>query len=471
MLPEALDQRVRRFLEEHLPDGPSGLVVGVSGGADSVCLLHLLCRLREPLGISVHAAHLNHRLRGVESDADARYVAGLARQLGVPLTLESRDVNAYRQERRLSLEAAAREVRYDFLARVAAEQGMGLLAVGHTLDDHVETVLLHLLRGSGTRGLRGLQGVSRRRFSGRELAIIRPLLGVSRAETAAYCAKHRLQPRLDASNLSALPLRNRVRHQLLPLLESYNPQVRAALRRTAGLAAEELDFLDTETEQVWDKVVSEQAGVIILDKKALCQLHPAIQRHLLRGCIARLTGNLTDIEAGHIGEVLEALKRPAGKTITLPEGLTFTVAYGNFLLGRDPAALAPFPPLEDEITLNIPGETRLPGWLVTAQITREYQPPAGEDNFAAAFDFPRTGDRLTVRGVRPGDRFQPAGMAQPKKVGRFMIDARIPRAWRRRIPLVVSPQVIWVVGYRTDERFRATAETDTALRLKFTRQS
>jgi len=174
------------------------LLVAVSGGPDSVCLLYILMELHEQLGVGIHVAHLNHRLRGADSAADAAYVARLARRLGLPVTIGSRDVKAYSKNNRLSLEEAAREVRYSFLAEVAESVGAFRVAVGHTADDHVETVLMHLLRGSGTRGLRGLLPVSRRRSGGLDLTVIRPLLDMTRVETTAYCRARRLKPRLDS---------------------------------------------------------------------------------------------------------------------------------------------------------------------------------------------------------------------------------------------------------------------------------
>ncbi|MCK5577050.1 MAG: tRNA lysidine(34) synthetase TilS, partial [Dehalococcoidales bacterium] len=223
-IPATLEQRVSYFVrEQRLIPREQKLVVAVSGGPDSVCLLHVLVKLQKELDIKLHVAHLNHQLRGAESEADARYVADLAHRLDIPASIERRDVKAYQAQHRVSLEEAAREVRYTFLAQVAESVGAERAAVGHTIDDHVETILMHLIRGSGTRGLKGLQPLSRWQPSGVSLAVIRPLLWLSREETADYCRSHQLSPCLDASNLSLSSLRNRIRHQLLPQLQSYNP--------------------------------------------------------------------------------------------------------------------------------------------------------------------------------------------------------------------------------------------------------
>jgi tRNA(Ile)-lysidine synthase len=499
-----LEQRVARFIREHsLVSRGSCLLVAVSGGADSTCLLHLLSSLKDELGIKLHVAHLDHQLRGAESEADAAYVAALAHRLGVPATIEQRDVRGYQKEHHLSLEEAAREVRYRFLADTADSVGADRIATGHTRDDQVETILMHLVRGTGTRGLIGLKPNSQWRLDDRRITIIRPLLEVSRQETADYCHSHRLEPRLDASNLSLSPLRNRIRRQLLPLLRSYNPGVAEVLLRTAATAADELAFLNEEVAGLWSKVVSQQGKVVVLDKNSFSSLSPALKRHLLRKAIEELLGNLKDIEVRHIEEIMAVLDKPAGKQVSLPWGLVFAVEYGRYLLGREPVDVCPFPPLSGEYTLNIPGETRLPGWRVEATIVKPFLTkgkfeganapskqknplPLGkgkgmkgigleENNFVACLDLDQAGNRLTVRRRKPGDRFQPLGLGQPKKLNEFMIDARIPCAWRGRIPVVyisgqaldTTRQIVWLVGYRIDERVKVTAAAKRVLRLEF----
>ena len=495
-----LQQRVLSFVQEHhLVSSRQKLLVAVSGGQDSVCLLHILVKLREELDISLYIAHLNHQLRGAEAEADAMYVSELARQLGIPAIMERRDVKTYQVQRHISLEEAAREVRYTFLSQVAESIGADRVAVGHTIDDHIETILMHLIRGTGTRGLCGLQPKQSRN----NLTIIRPLLPISRQETADYCYHHQLEPRVDASNLSLSPLRNRIRHQLIPLLQSYNPGVSEALLRTARIAGDDLAFLDKEVGQLWGEVAQEQENTIILDKGRFLGLPSALKRHLLRASIEKLLGNLMDIETRHIQQIMDALTKPAGKRLSLPGGLIFSIEYDKYLIGTDPAALSPFPSLGAEFQLKIPGETLLPGWCIEATIISpsvvrgksegalapsetitplplikgKSQTRLGEgikgiglrnNLFAAYFDLDKTGDKLIVRGRQPGDRFQPLGLSQTKKLGEFMIDAKIPHAWRERIPIVCSSQhILWVVAWRIDERVKVTENTEQILCLKF----
>ena len=480
---ETLEQTVLRFIQKHhLVSARQPLVVAVSGGPDSVCLLHILVNLQNALGVRLYVAHLNHQLRGSESEADARYVSDLAHQLGIPATTEERYVKSYQTHHRISLEEAAREVRYTFLAEVAQSIGADRVAVGHTVDDHIETILMHLIRGTGTRGLRGLQPSTAWRIKpeGNSATIIRPLLEVSRQETADYCRDHNLAPRLDASNLSLAPLRNRLRHQLLPMLKSYNPRIAEALLRTARIASDDLAYLEAECTRQWDNIAQEQENTIILDKQRLLELPPALRRYLLRLAIEKRLGSLKDIETRHIEEIMATLTQPAGRRINLPGGLIFSTEYDRYLLGQDVAASCPFPVPGAEFPLNLPGETRLPGWRIEASIISREQTKEEAakgkgigliDNlFTAYLDFDKTGDNLLVRNRQPGDRFQPLGMSQPKKLNEFMIDAKIPNAWRQRIPIVCSPsRILWVVGWRIDDRVKVSDTTRRILCLKFER--
>jgi len=498
---QALPERVLHFIQEHhLVSSRHRLLVAVSGGPDSVCLLHILAKLQEELGTRLYVAHLNHQLRGAESEADAQYVSDLARHLDIPATIEQRDVKGYQARTHISLEEAAREVRYTFLAQAARSMGADRVAVGHTIDDHIETILMHLIRGTGTRGLRGLQPYAEWKSKTDSLTIIRPLLQVSREETAGYCHRHDLKPRIDASNLSLSPLRNRIRHQLLPLLRSYNPRVDEALLRTARIASDDLAFLDKEIARVWDEIAQERENTIILDKEKFGQLPSALKRHLLRASIEKLLGNIMDIETRHIEQIMAALTKPAGKRLSLPGGLIFSIDYDKYLLGQDPATLSPLPTLSDEFPLKVPGETSLPDWHIEATIIdREQMAEKGKPEralapseittplpldkgkgtkgmglmnnlFTAYFDLDKTGERLIVRSRQPGDRFQPLGMSQPKKLNEFMIDAKIPQTWRQRIPIICSPEhILWVVGWRIDDRVKVTDNTKQILCLEFER--
>ena len=463
-----LRQRVLQFIREQgLIEGEEVLLVGVSGGPDSVCLLHILSQLKETLGVTLHVAHLDHMLRGADSAADSRYVSDLAQRLGTPATVERRDVGAYQQERRLSLEEAARKVRYDFYCEVAEVTGAKRIALGHTKDDQVETILMHLVRGTGLAGLRGMQPITTRQGREGALLLVRPLLEVTRAETEEYCRAHELEPRKDFSNYSPAFLRNRFRYELIPLLESYNRNISGALLRTARTAADDLSFLEEHVSVAWSQVVTEQPNGLLLNSEALLSLHPSLQRHLLRRVLGQILGELTDIQLIHIEKMMDALSKPAGRRLSLPRGLVFHVGYHTCLVAKGDQDTCPFTPLEGEHRLNVPGDTVLPGWNVRANITT---PGQGAEGFTACLDLDDSGTDLVVRGRKAGDRFQPLGMAELKKLQDFMVDAKIPRAWRDRVPLVCSPEgIVWVVGWRIADRVKVKDSTKQVLYLEFKR--
>jgi tRNA(Ile)-lysidine synthase len=470
-----LEQRVYHYIRENqLIESSQKVLVAVSGGPDSVCLLHLLYRLRDELKIDLHVAHLNHQLRNEESEADARYVCELAKKLAIPVTIGKGEVTTYQHEHRLSLEEAAREVRYMFLSQTADSVEANITAVGHTLNDQVETILLHIIRGTGTRGLRGLQSSQSLTFSNKGLTVIRPLLEIKREETEEYCAQYNLQPRSDSSNLSLSMLRNRVRRELLPLLKNYNPGVFDSILRIKEISQDDLSLIESESLKAWRKVVKKNRNTYTFDKSGFRVLPASLQRQLLRMAIDKLIGTLKDIETRHIEEILRAMKIPAGRSINLPEGLVFSIEYDRYLLGRNNLELIPFPIIDREYEIKVPGKTEIPGWIITTNIESQAKLTslAGSDDdgvLTAKMDMSKAGRRLALRPRRRGDYFQPLGMSESKKVGEFMLDAHIPRSWRDRIPIINSDQqIIWVAGYRIDERVKVTPETNHILMIRMT---
>ncbi|MFC2059147.1 tRNA lysidine(34) synthetase TilS [Chloroflexota bacterium] len=467
---QPLLRQVRRFIQKHrLFEKGEHVVVGVSGGPDSVCLLHILAGLRERLGIKLHVAHLNHLLRGAESDADADYVSRLARKLGIEATVERRDVRVYLREHRLTLEEGARDLRYAFFADVARNLGVEKVVVGHTADDQVETVLMHLLRGSGLTGLGGMQPLTARPAD--NITVVRPLLEVRRGETEDYCAAQGLSTCTDSSNLLPDRLRNRVRYQLIPSLRVYNPDIEAALLRFSRATAADLDYVNQETSRLWGAVAKHKQGEVTISRARFSTLHPAVKRHLVRSAFERLLGDLQDIEYIHIENLVEALSKPAGKELSLPRGLFFYADYSYGLLTTtEKPAVFSSPVIEGEHRLKIPGGSELPGWRVESRILDRLPKENEQGEFKAYLDLDVAGLDLIVRSRRRGDSFQPLGMEYTKKLQDFMVDAKITRLLRDRVPIVCSPEhMLWVVGWRIDHRARISKYTGRILYLEFNR--
>ena len=467
-----IESRVHRFIKEYgLVAGGEKVLVAVSGGPDSVCMLKVLNNLKEILKIQLYAAHLDHCLRVGESDADAKYVGELTAKLGIPCNIEKRDVEHWHKQSKTSLEEAAREVRYRFLEEVARQVGATRVAVGHTRDDQVETTLMHYLRGAGVQGLRGLRAAAPIPYGNKEdgIWVVRPLLKASRRETAEYCQSHDLKPCCDPSNNDTKFLRNRIRLELIPLLRQYNPEIDDALVRLADLAGEDADFIDEKASAACSAVATREGCLTCLDSGKLRILPLALQRRVFRIVLEQSYGSLRDIEASHVEALVSLLFSNTGKCVHLPGGIMATNERNRMVISGQDAPTCPWPVLDQAYGLNIPGETRLPGWRVTADLIGEnfYRE---DDIFSASFDLSRAGRQLTVRGRRPGDRFHPLGMAHSHKLQDFMVDSAIPRSWRDSVPIVCSPgQIIWVAGWRIDDRVKVTTGTDRVLRLEFHR--
>jgi tRNA(Ile)-lysidine synthase len=464
-----LEARLRRYVQRQraLPAGER-LLVAVSGGQDSLALLLILSRLADELGVDLSVAHFDHRLRSrEEARGDEAAVAALARELGLPFAAGSGDVRARARRRGESIEEAARQLRYAFLRREAGRAGASAVALGHTQDDRAETVLLHLLRGSGLDGLIGLRARSGWPF-GRGPALVRPLLAVSRAETLRYCRESGLTPREDPTNLLLDATRNRIRHELLPALRAFNPRIEEALCRLGDAAAATADYVDAAADAEWRSLASAAEGGVAFARKRFGSLAPAVRARLLRRAVRRLAGPAADLEAVHIAAVEEALAKGGG-AVSLPHGLNASVGRREVRVSASEAkAAGPIP----ETPLAVPGRTDLPGWVAVAELMPPPLAPRPRTRFEAWLDADALGPAVVVRSRRPGDRLRPLGLGGERKVQDVLVDAKVQQEERDGVPLVcASWGVAWVVGHRLDERAALGEGSRRALRLRFRRRS
>ena len=479
---EGVEARVAEALDRagYADDGTL-LVVAVSGGPDSMALLYCLLQLRERRGIRLHVAHLNHNFRE-EADEDARFVASLAERLDVPASVGKADPTAYQKEMGISsFEEAAREVRYRYLTTVASDNGAAAVALGHTSDDQAESVLMHIFRGSGIHGLRGMAELATwsDRVDGPGATLFRPLLRVTKGDTEVYCRKLGVDFRVDPANRLLRFTRNRLRHDLLPELETYNPRVGEALGRLSRTASLVTDFVDTEVDGLWPDIAQTRGDDIYLDSTRLGALHPLLQRMVLRRAYQEHSGDTRRLEEVHLSAMAELIWAAPGKMLTLPRGLWLHRSYDRLILSRRAEAPCPLPALEGVYSLALPSTSsesamEIPGWHIAARVM-DSQGSRPDDPFEAAFDGRSIGDTVQVRTRLPGDRFQPLGMRVEKKLQDFYVDEKVPRAWRDRIPLLVTERgIAWVVGYRIAEWARVRLEQNHGqdfLRIRFSSNS
>ncbi len=410
------------------------LLIAVSGGPDSVALLHLLWRLRHQFKLQLVVAHLNHGLRGDLADEDQTYVRQLAGQLGLPFFTETRDVAAIARESKLSVEEAGRFARYGFFARIGQQLGISKVAVGHNADDQAETILMRLLRGAGRRGLSGIAPLAR--HDG--LKIVRPLFECTREQIEAYCLWAGLSPRLDATNNELLYFRSRVRHRYLPLLEAENPALRRQLVQNAQILRSEDEYLEQiagEISRDWPE------GEIPLSAFGE---HIALVRRATRMAVCRWFGQVWSF--AHIEQILSLAGQEAGRTVSLPGGRQAVRGQETIKIGYPR-----WRPVCRRYVLHWPGSVWIPEWdlKLTLWQTAEYHPGPGREYFLARELTPP----LLLRTRQTGDRFQPRGVGGTKKLKDWFIDAKLPRDERERIPLLTDGEgILWVVGKRRASR-------------------
>ena len=464
---------IRRGIQTHLPGGAT-IVAAVSGGPDSLALVHALAQLRDDLGIRLYAAHLDHGLRPAESAADAEFVRQAMDEFRVPLYSEKADVGQYRKKHRLSVEDAARQVRYSFLARVSVQVEADAVAVGHNLDDQAETVLMHVLRGSGLAGLRAMTAIHRRSIDGVPITVFRPLLRVPKVDTVEYCSENGLSPRLDESNLSEDMTRNRIRMDLLPQMKSYNPAIAVSLGRLAELVSYDLDFMSQAVDRVAADVLTPGSMGLALDRSSFAGLHPAVQRHLLRRAVETVAGDASDLEFGHIEEMARLMAGPAGKKTRLPGQVTLEVDHdwAYLIAGEGEAGLLPGVE-HSKVRLSVPGDVSSGAWAVSVRLVDGVDIASGLPDglglrLLERFDADALGSELYVRTRRQGDVFRPLGMNSEKRLAEFMKDAYVPARWRDRLPVVVnaSDEVAWVVGWRIADWAKITDDTRRVVEIR-----
>lgn len=443
---------------------PNSLIVaGVSGGPDSLALLHFLHSLHYPLLV----ASFNHHLRP-DAEADINFVREFTASLGLSFVTGSADVNAQATRLNLSIEEAARELRYQFLFSEARKAGAQAVVVGHNADDQAETVLMHFLRGAGFSGLKGMSPRVILPIFDKHIPLVRPLLNWTRTDTLAYCREHGIEPCFDPTNTDIKYFRNRIRYELLPVLEQYNPQIKKSLVKTAQALQGDFRLLNELIDMSWQKTVTATSQEFIeFDLTELEKLTPELIRNLIRKAAFNLKPGLRDID-------FDALERAATlKPIDLAGGLK-TFLEGDRLYVTTNKAVLPSPSapqISTQIQLENGYIALGNGWHLTyEEITADNLNAQAHDNsdrFTAWLDAGLTAEKLCVRTIHSGDRFEPLGMPhQTIKLAELFINLKVPQRLRRNWPLVcVGDEIAWIPGLRLAEPFKVTELTQTALKI------
>lgn len=472
-----LEEKVEKTVREHnLLQKGDRVLAAVSGGPDSVCLLHLLNLLAASFEIEIFVFHLNHLTRGEESREDAKFVQDLSSRLGLPFYYKTFDVLRYHRMAGLSFQEAARKARLKKAGEVADKIQANKIALGHNADDQAETVVMRILRGAGLEGLSGME--FKAPFPGRGgVFLIRPLMEVFRVDIESYCQQKEINYRIDPTNLKPLYLRNKVRLELIPYIEdNYNPAFKEGLLQVAKNLSRENDYLRKQAEDIYSKIVKGKPGKrLYINLRELENYHEALQLRVIRKGLKSLRGDLKTIEAKHLEGILKLAREKGGhSSLNLPRGIRAVRSY-NFLeitsdLKEKEVKEGETLSLKEGVPLNIPGKTYVSQLGLVIEGKREKRdrlpwPPDPKREAYLDYDQVNLPLYLTLRW--PGARFSPLGMGGRKKLKDFFMDEKISLKERSRVPLIISDgDILWVVGKRIGHPYRVTDNTREVLVLR-----
>ncbi|GMG97573.1 tRNA lysidine(34) synthetase TilS [Tepidimicrobium xylanilyticum] len=449
---------IRKF---NLIEPKDNIVVGVSGGPDSMALLYILLEISREIEFNIFIAHLNHGVRGKEALEDEKFVENLAKNLNLPFYSKRVNMDEYARKKGMSSEEAGRTLRYGFFREILKQIGGGKIAVAHNKNDQAETLLMRFFRGTGIDGLKGMEY--------KNGDIIRPILGIDRVEIEKYLKDRNIEARLDKTNLEPVYNRNRIRLELIPYIEKhFNPNIVDTLWRASDLFTVDSNFLEKHSDVAYKRVVKKRGNEsIVLDGRLFVKEDISMQLRIIRNCIYEVNGSLQGFTNRHILDVLNLfLEGKTGKEIHLLYNIIAKTSYDDYIIEKGKGHR-----LQDfEVELPFDGVTyidQLDIKVVTKVFSKENVKINVNERFKKYFDYDKIEGNLYIRNKRDGDRFVPYGMLGSKKVKDFFIDEKIPKESRDRIPIITDDNnILWIVGYRTSNIFKITADTKRILMIE-----
>ena len=434
---------LQTIVENDLLKKGDAIVLGVSGGPDSMSMMHLFCSIRDEWDLTLYAVHLNHGFRGLAADEDALYVKQKCLEWNVPLFSFYTKVETLAKELNTSFENAGRQERYRLFFKVFEEQGAQKIAVAQNKNDQAETVLMRLIRGTGIEGLTGI------RFS-RPDGVIRPILDCTRKEIETYCKVYGLEPRIDHTNDDVKYTRNKIRWEIIKEMSEINPSVIDQLVKTSRMLHDDNELLNQVVAESFETLVEVEVDQCFVDLEAFNTSPIALRRRLLRKCIEVLRGHLIDITYDEVETVIQLALRGKTNSKKLYHQLTFEVSYDKLMiyLGKKEIKRASY-------------------ILRVREMTREEFDVYTVLDDEIAIDQDKVIGALEVKYRQPGDKFQPMGMQGQKKIKDFFIDQKVPRELRTQIPIIWdSAGIVWIVGHRQDRRYIVEDNTSKVLILQ-----
>ena len=453
------------LINKNLVKKDDKLLLGVSGGPDSLTMLNLFVEIRDEFNLDLLVFHLNHSFRK-EAEQEAEFVKNFCEKLDINYIIKKYDVPKYVKKNNLSPEEGAREIRFNFLKEICQAKNIKKVCLAHNKDDLVETVLFNIFRGSGMRGLRGIEDEVE--ING--MKIIHPILIFYRSEILDYCNFFDLEPVIDPSNKSDLYSRNRIRNNIIPLIEEQiNSNAKQVIARMSNTVKEDYDFINQYSKQVFEDILlDEKEDKYILNLEKFKNLHPAVIKRIINNIIIKLKGNIDNFYYNHYSDIIKFIENnKTGDILDLPEAIKLKISYEKLFVYK-----GEFMQIKEfSKTIVKEGEYRLPynQKLKVEIIDEKLDWRNYKDNKFCLIDFGKVDFPLTVRNRKKGDRFIPLGMNGHKKVKDFFIDLKIPDFVRDKIPIVYNnkDELIWICGYRMDDRFKIEEKSKKTLLLKY----
>lgn len=445
------------------------VIVALSGGPDSMCLIHILKELQERYKIKLYAAHVNHCLRGAEADADEEYVREFCKKANIDFYSKRIDINEVARITNSSTETAGREARYAFFNELKEKLGANLIALAHNFNDQAETILMRIFRGTGMEGLRGIRPV-------RDGIYIRPILILTREEIEEYCEFNNLKPRIDKSNFENIYNRNKIRLELIPFLkENFNKDILNTINRLSEIISKDQDYLEEVADRKYAQYCSRIGEKVSLEQQLINE-HEAILTRVIRRALREVKGDLKNIELVHINEIIELFSMGTGKMINLPEGIIAEKVYSQIYFYKKKDSkftnqLSSEIIIFDKVNSQQPStvkeisEMKLKVYLRI--VMKDEVLNFAEDPYKKYFDYDKINSCISIRTRQEGDRFTPYGMEGSKKLKDLFIDLKIPKEERNALPLVCfDKDIAWIVGYRVSNKYIVTKNTKYILEIK-----
>ena len=447
-----MEKQFRYTIEKYnLIEENDHIVVGFSGGADSLALLHLLKSIKILYNLSLTAVHIHHGVRGIEANHDAEFCQEICKILDIPIVIRYFDIKQEAKKHKLTEEEAGRKVRYDSFYEIMHEVSGNKIAVAHNQNDQAETVLMRFFRGTGIKGLSGIQV--------RRGEIIRPLLQIQRCEIEKYCLQNELLYRTDKTNEDSKYTRNSIRNILLPQIQrDYNQNIVSTLSRTASIIHEENNFLDNISNKILKEISTEENDRTIIPIQKLQSQDIVLQRRIVRQAYLKYSADLHDISSSHIQLILSLMEKESGKEIDLPQNLKASIQYGNLCLYKKTKITLPF-----EYKVEFDKEIIVSELNIKIIISLKCQ-ELNCNIYTKAFDYDKISNALLLRNRRAGDKIFLSGIQGNKKLKDYFIDEKIPRSKRENILLLADGnQILWVADLLASDFYSVTKITKKVL--------